>query len=225
MGYLYEILDHYADFAWICVHEFPGLRTQEIEQKNQQGWSSPSFEISRLEINSTVLPEYNAQTWNPLAFLADLSASCNPNWTGTGPVCDKHGVSTSPGPHHDQSRSSCCSYRELGKFQQLKQKLVYILQLQMMWGFFISVVSLGQSCFAQGKPSPVSSVWYLGKHGCTGRTSICSPLPVPQCGRQRGEAHTETLSAAASLVWITTWHFMNNPFSTMTKAGFCCWLP
>lgn len=68
-------------------------------------------------------------------------------------------------------------------------------------GFFHFCVSTwAEMLCPQGKPFPVGSMWYLGKCRCASRTSMGSPLPIPQRSRQRGEAHTVIPLPAALLV-------------------------
>lgn len=91
-------------FAW--PHKFPGLRTQEIDhKKNQQGWSSPSFEISgpeKIPLCFLNLMHELETLWPSFLPPAALTEALVQSATNTG-------CPPPSGAHHVQSRSSPCS--------------------------------------------------------------------------------------------------------------------
>lgn len=81
--------------------------TRNTSEKNQQGWSSPSFGVSRLEKIPLCFVNLTDKLETLWALLAGLPASYSPTWAGTGRV------SHLPWAHQAQSRSPRCSHREL----------------------------------------------------------------------------------------------------------------
>lgn len=178
-------------FAW--PHKFPSLRTQEIDQGKKISKVGPLQALRCLDWkNSTVFPDFNAQTWNPLAFLADLSAAYSFHWTGTGPVCHKHGVAHLPlGLTTYRAGTQVAPTGNSGEITAaLIESGVHLTAPDDVVCFHLSVITWAEQLCPQGKPLPVCSTWYLGKCGCASRTTICSPLPVAQWAG-RGVRHTQ----------------------------------
>lgn len=93
-------MSYSAIICWLCMTTQISRpeNTRNTSEKNQQGWSSPSFGVSRLEKIPLCFVNLTDKLETLWALLAGLPASYSPTWTGTGRVCHKHGVPTSPGP-------------------------------------------------------------------------------------------------------------------------------
>lgn len=171
-------MSYWAIICWLCMTTQISRpeNTRNTSEKNQQGWSSPSFGVSRLEKIPLCFVNLTDKLETLWALLAGLPASYSPTWAGTGRV------SHLPWAHQAQSRSPRCSHRELWGDPSSSNR-GWCTPYSPSWrGVFISLLSLGHS--------PCLSVAQGAQAGPSAGPSACPTEDTAGTGVRHTQEHT-----------------------------------